>query len=343
MFRRVVLLAAFLGVAAACSSQELEIAPEVLDAVDIDNDGVVSREAVAQAELDAQLEAEQAAEAAQLEAERAEREAERAVQQAAVQAVLEQPDAVAASFPGGQLSVAEVRASLATSPPSLMDDPGNPTHEEFVSRLTSMLQLRLAGVALDGLGFEVDVGATDEEINAQVEAHLAGPFEEFAQQRTIEEDPSIERLATPHCVSALTVPSQGDATAASARVQAGEAMSDVAGEVNLPGLTGVDGTIGCDPPLDLFGGGDLVLALLELDVGELTEPVLLPSAASPSGELWVVLRLDELRTDATDLASIGPFAGRVLTEIMPTLEVSVDPALGTWSAAELRVSLPFYP
>ena len=115
-----------------------------------------------------------------------------------------------------------------------MEDPENPTHEEFVSRLTSMLQLRLAAVALDELGFPVDIEASDEDINSQVQEYLEGPFEEFAQQRSVDEDPSIERLATPHCVSALALTNEADAVAASERVRSGEPFGDVAAEVNLP-------------------------------------------------------------------------------------------------------------
>ena len=309
---------------------------EVIAELDTDGDGVVSREAAEAAATEAEQQA-------QLEAERAERDAVRAEQEAAYQALLADADAEAASFPGGQLLVGDVRANIVDAPVTLMDDPENPTHEEFVSRLTSMIQLRLAGVALDELGFPVDISLTDAEINAQVQAHLEGPFEEYAQQRAIEDDPSIERLATPHCVSALAVSSEADAVAASGRVQAGESLGDVAAEVNLPGLTEADGSIGCGQPFDLFGGGELAVTLLDVAPGELTAPLLLPSAASPTGELWVVLRLDSLNTDATDLSSIGPFAGHVLTETMSAYEVAVAPALGEWNAGNLRVSLPILP
>ena len=226
---------------------------------------------------------------------------------------------------------------------TLMEDPENPTHEEFVSRLTSMIQLRLAAAALDGFGFDVDVKASDDEINAQVQAHLEGPFEEFAQQRSLEQDPTIERLATPHCVSALAVPSEVAATTAAGRVEAGESFSEVAAGVNLQGLTEADGNVGCGQPFDLFGGGDLVQALLDLRPGEMSEPLMLPSAAAESGELWVVLRLDSLDAGAADLSSIGPFAGHVLTEVMAGYEVMVAPALGEWSSDSLRVSMPTLP
>ena len=349
MIRRAVLLAALVLASYACSDDgnvvtiETGLDPELVEAADTDGDGVVSRDAVEAAEREAQVEAEEAAQEAQLEAERAERDAARAVQEAAYRALLSDGTAVAASFPGGQVLVGDVLANIVESPVTLMDDPENPTHEEYVSRLTSMVQLRLAGVALNGLGFTVDIGLPDAEINGQVQAHLEGPFEEFAQQRAVEEDPSIERLATPHCVSALAVTSEADAHAAAGRVQGGEPLGDVAAAVNLPGLTAVDGTIGCDQPFGLFGGGELALALLDLEPGELSDPLTLPSAASPTGELWVVLHLDSLRTDATDLSSIGPFAGHVLTEIMSSYEVDVAPELGDWIAGNLRISLPLLP
>lgn len=310
--------------------------PEVVAELDTDNDGVVSRAAAEAAADEAELEAE-------LDAQRAERDAARAVQEAAYRELLADGAVVAASYPGGQLLIGDVSANIVDSPITLMDDPENPTHEEFVSRLTSMIQLRLAGVALDELGFPVDITLADAEINAQVQAHLEGAFEAFAQQRAIEEDPSIERLATPHCVSALAVTSEADAVAASERVQAGDAFGDVAAAVNLPGLTDTDGTIGCGLPFELRLPSELTLALLELELGELTAPLVLPSTASPTGELWVVLHLDSLNTDVIDLSSIGPFAGRLLTEVMSTYEVSVAPALGAWNADNLRVSLPILP
>ena len=303
------------------ATMQIEASREHLEDADADEDGVATRDDV----------------------ERAKRAAQRAEQEAAARAVFEDRSAVAAGFPGGQLSVAQVRDSLAGSPSSLMDDPENPTHEEFVSRLTSMLQLRLAAVALAEFGFAVDIDASDEDINAQVQEHLEGPFEEFAQQRSIDEDPSIERLATPHCVSALVLTNEADAVAAAERVRGGEAMADVAADVNLPGLTETDGAIGCGQPFELFGAGEVALALLEIDVGEVTEPILLPSAQSPTGELWVAMHLDELQSDLTDLSAIGPFAGRVLTEVMAGYEVNVAPELGVWEPSNLRVSMPYLP
>lgn len=349
MPRRALMLAALVFVALACSDSgnvvtiHTEVPGEEFEAVDADGDGVVTREVIDAANQRAAEEAELAAEQEALEAERAERAAVRAEQEALARTVFEDRSAVAASFPGGQVLVAQVRDSLAGSPTSLMEDPENPTHEEFVSRLTSMLQLRLASVALDGLGFPVDIDASDEDINAQVQEYLEGPFEEFAQERSIAEDPSIERLATPHCVSALVLTTEADAGAAIERVRAGESVPDVAADVNLPGLTEVDGTVGCGQPFDLFGAGEVALALLEIDVGEVTEPVLLPSAASPTGELWVVMHLDALQAHQADVSAIGPFAGRVLTEIMAGYEVSVAPELGSWDPSSLRVSMPYLP
>ncbi len=345
MSRRALLLAPLVFVAFACSDNgnvvtiHTDVPQESFEEVDADDDGVVTREALDAADREAELEAEQEA----LEAERAERAARHAEQEALARAVFTDDSAVAASFPSGQVVVAQVRASLAASPTSLMDNPEDPTHEEFVSRLTSMLQLRLAAVALDELGFPVDVDASDEDINAQVQAHLEGPFEEFAQRRSIAEDPSIERLATPHCVSALVLTTEADAIAAAERVRAGESVGGVAAEVNLPNLTQSDGVIGCGLPFDLGFSNEMVLALLEINLGELTGPILLPSAASPTGELWVVMHLDDLQHDQADLSAIGPFAGRVLTEVMAGYEVDVAPALGTWDPNSLRVSMPYLP
>ncbi len=345
--RASVLLAALAAGSAACASDADESADgsdrpsdEVIDAVDTDGDGVVAREDVddflAETENEAErIEAER--EAARIEAER---EAERAAREAAVQAFLADDTAIAASFPGGELTVSTVLASIVEAPPSLMDDPTKPTRDQFVSRLTSMLQLRLVAVALTELGFPVDVAASDADINAMAQARIEGPFEAFAQERSLSEDLSIERLATPHCVSALVLESEADALAATDRVRGGESLADVALEVNPQGLTEPNGLIGCNLPLEMFGTGQLPLTLIGLTVGELSEPVALPSGVSPTGELWVVLRLDDLLTDQTDLASIGPFAPRVLSGLMTTYEIDVAPALGTWTQSSLSVALP---
>ncbi|WP_419946810.1 hypothetical protein [Candidatus Poriferisodalis sp.] len=345
MTRRVLLLAPLVFLAFACSDSgnavtvHTEVPLERFEEVDVDDDGVVTRDALDPAGRDVDLAAEQAA----LEAEQAERAAQRAAQEAIARPVLEDPSAVAAEFPGGQLSVAQVRDGLADSPPPSVGDPENPTHEEFVFQLALMLQRRLAAVALDELGFPVDIDASDEDIDAQLQQHLEGPFEEFAQQRSVAEDPSIERLATPHCMSALMLPTEADADAAAERVRAGEPFGEVASEVNLPNLTEPDGAVACAPPLDLVFDSEMVLTLLELEPGDLTAPILLPSAASPTGELWVVLHLDELQHDQADLSVIGPFAGRVLTEIMVGYEVSVAPEIGIWDPSSLWVSMPFLP
>ncbi len=284
---------------------------EVIVAADTDEDGVVTREAF-----------------------------EESAEDAAVRALLDDGTAIAAAFPGGQLTIEQVLASIAESPPSPMDDSNEPTRDQFVSRLTSMLQLRLVAVALTELGFTVDVSASDADINTMAQAQIAGPFEAFAQERSVSEDPSISRLATPHCVSALVLESEQDALAATERVRGGEPLAEVAAEVNHQGLTDPNGVIECNLPLDMFGTGQLPLTLIELPVGEFSEPVLLPSGVSPTGELWVVLHLDDLLTDQTDLASVGPFAPRVLSGLMITYEVDVAPALGTWTQSSLSVALP---
>ena len=284
---------------------------EVIVAADTDEDGVVTRDAF-----------------------------EESAEEAAVRTLLDDGTAIAATFPGGQLTIEQVLASIAESPPGLMDDPNEPTRDQFVSRLTSMLQLRLVAVALTDLGFPVDVSASDADINTMAQAHIQGPFEAVAQERSISEDPSIERLATPHCVSALVLESEEDALAAADRVRGGEPLAEVAAEVNPQGLTEPNGAIGCNLPLDMFGTGELPLILVDLPVGEFSEPVLLPSGISPTGELWIVLHLDDLLTDQTDVASIGPFAPRVLSNFMITYEVDVAPALGTWTQSSLSVALP---
>ena len=62
---------------------------------------------------------------------------------------------VIAFYPGGNVSIETVFESLTDSPPSNLVDPENPSVEVFRARLTSMLRLRLAAVAIDEAGFNI--------------------------------------------------------------------------------------------------------------------------------------------------------------------------------------------
>nr|MCS5687369.1 hypothetical protein [Acidimicrobiales bacterium] len=96
---------------------------------------------------------------------------------------LTDPAKVVASHPQGDITVEEVLASLADSPPSGLIDPANPRNELFTARLTSMLRLRLAAVAIYDAGFAVEFEVDDERLNSQVQAHLAGGFEDWAREK----------------------------------------------------------------------------------------------------------------------------------------------------------------
>ncbi len=302
---------------------------DVVEELDSDGDGIVSQEALNVA-VHESLEA----------AARSEIQAAQDAREEQYQALLADSDAVAASISRAPLLVGDVRANLVASPITQMDDPQKPTHEEFVSRLTSMINLRLVGRALTDFGFPVDLSADESEIGAQVRIHVNGEFEEFAQAYVVEEDPRVERVVTPHCVSLLALGTQADAAAAIARVEAGESFGDVADEVNLPGFTGAAGVLGCGLPFDLLGSGEPAQHLFALEPGGLTEPLSLPSSGTPDGVLWAVFRLDSLDTDATDLASIGPFAEYVLSQVIPEYEVSIAPEIGSWDVSTLAVAMP---
>ena len=79
-----------------------------------------------------------------------------------------------AFYPGGDVSIETVFESLKDSPPSNLVDPENPSVEVFRARLTSMLRLRLAAVAINEAGFNIDFDVDDETLNSQVQAHLLG-------------------------------------------------------------------------------------------------------------------------------------------------------------------------
>ena len=139
---------------------------------------------------------------------------------------------IVASYPGGNLTIEAVLMSLTDSPPSRLVDPENPTNEMVLARLTSMLRLRLAAVVIDDAGFDIDFDVDDESLNAQVQTHISGGFEAWAQNQALESDPRLAKFATPHCITLIATETETEAKVARDRVEAGESAQVVASEVN---------------------------------------------------------------------------------------------------------------
>ena len=258
------------------------------------------------------------------------------------QQLIQDPDAVVGTLTEETSVLAhQVLTSLVESPPTLMPDPENPASDAFVARLTSMLRLRLAGVALTDLGFAVDLMGTDLEINASVEEALGMGFEEFAREKTLREEPGLFKFASPHCITMIATTTEDDVLAATQRVLAGETARDVAFDVNFEGATEPGGDIGCRLPTewsDLLGatGG----AISQLEVGEASAPQRFESLNSPTDELFIVVFLDEVKLNEFDVDSLGPFTNSVLQQQMTTYDVFVAPQLGMWSMDSLTVVIP---
>lgn len=250
-------------------------------------------------------------------------------------------DAVVATYPGGVLTMGEVLESIELSPPSTLQPGEIPGPSVVVGRLTLMLQLRLSAVALTDLGFPVSLEGTDEEIAATINEVVLGPFEQYAMELVIAERPEVIKIASPHCLSLVAVPTEAGAVAAIERIEAGESVFDVALELNFENTTEPGGGLGCNDVLTWQSTiGETADPLGELEQGEMSEPLLVPTEVSPTGELWVVLHVDEILEELSDPASLGPFAGAPITEQMQTYPIEVDPALGTWSSDRLAISLP---
>jgi len=266
-------------------------------------------------------------------------EVQQAVADLAISDLLTRQDVVAATFPGGDVTIGMVLTSLEEQPPSNLATGAEPDRAMITARLTSMVNLRLAAVGLTDLGFPASIDGSDIEINNVVAEILSDPaFEVFATEETVRRRPEVERVATPHCLSVLTVGSESEAIAARDRVEAGEDIFQVALEVNISEAAPPGGSIGCNSLLDWSQAPGLdALALQELEVGGLTSPSSMPFEGVPNGELWLVFRLDDLQTEALDLASLGPFASSVIREQMASYEVEVDPAFGVWNSAELSI------
>jgi hypothetical protein len=278
---------------------------DVFDAVDDDGDGVVARD-----------------------------EFETAV-------LLADPDTVVASWPAGEITIGQVLLSLEEEPPSTLSPGETPDQNLVVSRLTSILRLRLSGLALTDLGFPVDLERSDADINAEVAELVNGPFEAFAREQVIGERPEIVKLATPHCLTLLAVTTEAEAVAAAERVRGGETAFDVALEVNFEGTTEPGGSLGCNNIVEWQQViGDLAADLEPLGAGEMSTPANISSQGSPTGEFWVVMHVDDIVEDEADPALLGPFAGGPLTTQMQTYEIVISAQLGTWSAESLSILLP---
>ena len=247
---------------------------------------------------------------------------------------------VIASYPGGEVSVGSVLVSLAESPPSRLPDPANPTNEIFLARLTSMLRLRLAAVAINDAGFGIDFEVDDENLNSQVQEHISGGFEEWAQAHALAADPRLEKFATPHCITLIATETEAETTIAKKRLEAGESASVVASEVNARGATRwPNGEVGCADLLTWANTfGESAAPLGEMEAGDISEIVSMPSDFSATGRLWLIFYVRELRNEEANPAALGPFAQQVLADLVVGYDVAVDPRLGSWDSDGLSVA-----
>ena len=250
------------------------------------------------------------------------------------------PTKVAASYPGGELSIASVLESLTESPPSRLLDPDNPTTEMFLARLTSMLRLRLAAVVIDDAGFEIDFEVDDENLNSQVQERLSGEFEEWAQAHALAADPRLEKFATPHCITLIATETESETNVAKKRLEAGESAPVVASEVNAQGAARwPNGDVGCADLLTWANTfGESAAPLGEMGAGDISEIVSMPSDFSATGRLWLIFYVRELRNEEANPAALGPFAQTVLADLVVEYDVTVDPGLGNWDSDGLSVT-----
>ncbi len=246
---------------------------------------------------------------------------------------------VIAFYPGGNVSIETVLESLKDSPPSNLVDPENPSVEVFRARLTSMLRLRLAAVAIDEAGFNIDFAVDDELLNSQVQTHLSGGFEDWAQEEAVKADPRLEKFATPHCVTVIATGTETEARAAKLRLESGDSAAVVASEVNLAGTTpSPNGDVGCADLLTWANAfGDTAAPLADMNAGDISDVVSMASDYSPTGRLWMIFYVRELRHEEKNLALLGPFAQGILADLVVNYDVVIDDGIGAWDAAGLSV------
>lgn len=246
---------------------------------------------------------------------------------------------VIAFYPGGNVSIETVLESLKDSPPSNLVEPENPSVEVFRARLTSMLRLRLAAVAIDEAGFNIDFAVDDELLNSQVQTHLSGGFEDWAQEEAVKADPRLEKFATPHCVTVIATGTETEARAAKLRLESGDSAAVVASEVNLAGTTpSPNGDVGCADLLTWANAfGDTAAPLADMNAGDISDVVSMASDYSPTGRLWMIFYVRELRHEEKNLALLGPFAQGILADLVVNYDVVIDDGIGAWDAAGLSV------
>ena len=255
---------------------------------------------------------------------------------------LTEPSSVAATYPGGEVTVEAVLRSLEESPPSRLVDPSNPAPEFFMARLTSMLRLRLAAVAIQDAGFAIDFEVDDVALNSQVQAHVSGGFESWARVKAFEADSRLEKFSTPHCVTVIAAVTESEAALAKTRIDSGESAAVVASQVNMPGVTRTsNGDVGCANLLEWANTFNEAAAPLgEMVAGEVSEVVSMASDFSPSGRLWMVFVVRELKFEEMDPLALGPFAQQVLADLVVDYFVQVSPAIGQWDDVDLSVKSP---
>tara|TARA_B100000700_G_scaffold28422_1_gene27116 strand:+ start:17493 stop:18407 length:915 start_codon:yes stop_codon:yes gene_type:complete len=247
---------------------------------------------------------------------------------------------VIAVYPGGHINIETVIESLKDSPPSNLVDSENPSVEVFRARLTSMLRLRLAAVVIDEAGFKIDFDVDDELLNSQVQTHLSGGFEDWAQEEAVKADPRLDKFATPHCVTVIATGTETEARVARERLESGDPAAVVASEVNLAGTTpSPNGDVGCADLLTWSNAfGDTAAPLGEMNAGDISDVVSMASDYSPTGRLWIIFHVRELLHEEKNLALLGPFAQGVLADLVLNYDVAIDDGIGTWDAAGLSVT-----
>lgn len=246
---------------------------------------------------------------------------------------------IVASYPGGNLTIEAVLVSLTDSPPSRLVDPENPTNEMFLARLTSMLRLRLAAAVIDDAGFDIDFDVDDESLNAQVQAHISGGFEAWAQSQALASDPRLAKFATPHCITLIATETETEARVARDRIEAGESAQVVASEVNAQAATRwPNGDLGCADLLTWANTfGESAAPLGEMKTGDISEVVSMASDFSATGRLWMIFNVRELKVEDANPKLLGPFAQGVLADLVVEYDVTVEPSVGVWDSTGLSV------
>ena len=200
--------------------------------------------------------------------------------------------------------------------------------------LGTMIQIEAARPEFEAAGVTVPALDDGSTFQADLNTFLSAAADNVLDQSDVDGEAS-NLVDTLPCVSHILVDTEAEALDVLARLDAGEDFAALAVELSTdPGSGAQGGDLGCVPPAQWVP--EFAAALIELEVGEISEPV-----ASQFGA-HVIRRdapPDQLLLEAEALAR-QRLLQAWLSERALEADVYVDPAVGVWSGTGISPADP---